>query len=104
MGPGALKETVKWQKAKIDELEAEIESLKSPSQPPADVTFIESLRSPNVSNSTPEDFLADNTTFNFRLNEALKSEFSELCRREHLSAGSALKRYMTECVRFGMIK
>jgi len=51
-----------------------------------------------------EDLLDDDSTFNFRLNGVLKKEFLLLCKRHHLSAASALKRYMTECIQFGMIK
>lgn len=51
-----------------------------------------------------QDLLEDDSTFNFRLNGVLKKEFLLLCKRDHLSAASALKRYMTECVQFGMIK
>lgn len=49
-------------------------------------------------------FLDDDTTFNFRVNSELKKEFSLICKRDHLSAASALKRYMTTCVRIGVLK
>lgn len=51
-----------------------------------------------------DKFLEDDSTFNLRLNSVLKKEFTFLCRRQHLSTASALKRYMTECVRIGAVK
>lgn len=45
----------------------------------------------------------DDSTFTFRLNAKLKSEFSALCKHEHLSAAAALKRYMSQCVAKGRV-
>lgn len=45
----------------------------------------------------------DDTTFTFRVSSALKEDFAEICRKEHLSAATALKRYMTRCVSKGRI-
>lgn len=52
----------------------------------------------------PDDFVDDDSTFNFRLNAALKQKFSDICKREHLTVGIALKRYMTDCVVAGVLK
>lgn len=43
------------------------------------------------------------STFTFRLNSKLKAEFAELCKSEHFSAATALKRYMSQCVEKGRI-
>jgi len=51
-----------------------------------------------------DDFVEDNSTFNFRLNESLKIQFSNVCKRQHLTVGIALKRYMTDCVIAGALK
>ena len=51
-----------------------------------------------------DNFLEDDSTFNLRLNLVLKKEFTQICKRQHLSIASALKRYMTECVRIGALK
>lgn len=51
-----------------------------------------------------DSLLDEDTTFNFRLNSQLKKEFALICKRDHLSASAALKRYMTACVRIGVLK
>jgi hypothetical protein len=45
----------------------------------------------------------DDSTFTFRVSSRLKEEFSKLCREEHLSSATALKRYMSRCVSKGRI-
>ena len=51
-----------------------------------------------------DDFIEDDSTFNFRVNAALKQKFSDVCKRQHLTVGIALKRYMTDCVVAGVLK
>lgn len=51
-----------------------------------------------------DEFVDDDSTFNFRLNASLKQKFSDICKREHLTVGIALKRYMTDCVIAGVLK
>lgn len=51
-----------------------------------------------------DEFVEDDSTFNFRLNSSLKQKFSDICKREHLTVGIALKRYMTDCVIAGVLK
>jgi len=45
----------------------------------------------------------EDSTFNFRVSAQLKKEFVKLCRDEHLSAATALKRYMSQCLSKGRI-
>jgi len=46
----------------------------------------------------------DDGTFSFRVNKQLKADFEYLCRREHLSVASALKRYMMKSVLASQLK
>jgi len=45
----------------------------------------------------------DDSTLNMRVSTALKKDFSVLCKKEHLSVATALKRYMARCVSKGRI-
>lgn len=45
----------------------------------------------------------DDSTFTFRVDSQLKMDFAQLCEREHFSAATALKRYMSHCVSKGRI-
>jgi len=46
----------------------------------------------------------DDSTFSFRVNRELKTEFARLCKKERLSSAAILKRYMLQCVREGEVK
>ncbi|ANS87600.1 hypothetical protein VSVS12_03900 [Vibrio scophthalmi] len=43
------------------------------------------------------------STFNFRCNAELKSDFNNLCKDNQSSSSSVLKRYMLACLRSGRI-
>lgn len=47
--------------------------------------------------------LHDDSNYTFRVNSELKAEFLKLCKSEHYSAASALKRYMQRCVEKGSV-
>lgn len=81
-----------------------VASLNQDNSKPASVT---NIGFPDEYPDAPPDIdslLDEDTTFNFRLNSELKKEFALICKRDHLSASSALKRYMTACVRIGVLK
>lgn len=91
--------TVKVQAAVISELRAEIQALTAGGGALSNVVPLDSQLPVNL-----DDHLDDDSTFNFRLNTVLKKEFFDICKRQHLTVGSALKRYMTDCVRIGTLK
>ena len=47
---------------------------------------------------------SDDGTFNFRVNKQLKTDFEYLCKRDHMSVATALKRYMRVSVREARLK
>ena len=51
-----------------------------------------------------DEYIGNNTTLNFRVNDNLKSDFSRLCKLDQLSIATAVKRYMINCVREGRLK
>jgi len=43
------------------------------------------------------------STFSFRIDSSLKAEFIGICKEEHLSGATILKRYISRCVRLGSV-